>query len=332
MFVANNDFKVNVLFEGGIGDFLCANRFMPAVLEKYPAASIKLFSNTNGGNAQAELVTRLFPSFYQRGWEHVERADSEFRISSQFGREKYPSHIDNLTTESKSKIHDCDLFLNFHIDSLEWLHFNDRFEVNTLKYFKNFPAPQTHIHNNFELNEDYILIHFYSRPDSPYLMEEWYVEKLINKLSEILPVAIISDENSCKFYNELKIDANRVEIFNCSLDDCFALSGSKHCKLFFGIDSGIRYIPLHYDKPTFAFSKYAKSAGKATIHHLIRWLINDEYALPIHHPIQEVENMTRNIIRHPAYKLYPYLPNNIENFIVERKIKADTAENQTNDF
>ena len=41
--------------EGGLGDHFAANRFIPAIKEKYPNCEIDLFSDTECNSHQSEI-------------------------------------------------------------------------------------------------------------------------------------------------------------------------------------------------------------------------------------------------------------------------------------
>ena len=69
--------------EGGLGDHILANRFVPAILDKYPKAEINLFSDTGGKSLQSDVLTSLFNHFKSRTL--IYRKSDQFKIKSQFG-------------------------------------------------------------------------------------------------------------------------------------------------------------------------------------------------------------------------------------------------------
>ena len=95
---------------------------------------------------------------------------------------------------------------------------------------------------------------------------------------------------------------------------------SSRCTAMLAIDSGIRYIPYHYGKPVFTFSKYCTQYGVVQYSYLIRWLLNDRYVLPLHYDISGASTMLKNCLRNPAYRLYPHLLDNIEKLVAQRDI------------
>lgn len=246
-----------------------------------------------------------------------QRKSQQFKIKSQFGEEIYNAHFDNIPDEWQNKIKDCDTFVNLHIDSLLWM----KYDMNWLQYYYSFPRPQTEVEkypHSFDDNS-YILLHLAARKKGDHEMESWYIEKLINDLvsKTLYNLVIISIDECADIYSKFK-DNNRITICNPTIYEIFSLA--KGCKMFFGIDSGIRYIPLHYGKPSFVFSKYTTQIGQPALSHLTRWLIYPQFCLPLHFNSGEVIKIVNNIYKDSAYILYPQIQQGIENIIVDRQI------------
>ena len=316
--------NINIRAEGGTGDHLLANRFVPAILDAYPNASIKMYSDTEGNTKSANLLTNLFGRFYDRGIEIiVERANKEFKIKSQFGEENYPAHLDNQHPNVLSRMLDCDKFYDFHIDGLKWLDYK---ELGLLNYFSHFPKPDlkdTVLTSLPELSIPFILVHLMSRPDSDHKLEEWYVKRLLQKLSDtFVRVVVVCEKKNFGYYNFLKEEKSEitrghsnVEVIDPSLEECFLIASK--CSAFIGVDSGIRYIPMHFGKPTFVFSKYSREAGFAAESHVLRWLLNPKYALPNEFDAGSVVQRIKNAINNP---FYPELHvDNVDRSIINRK-------------
>ena len=156
--------NINIRMEGGLGDHLVANRFVPGILDKYPEANIKIFSDTEGNDRSLKILLKMFKSFYIREGEVIpSRLNKTHYIHTKFGTENFPAHINNQTPETMGKMMDCDKFYDLHIDGLNWLNH----DYDWLRYFYFFPKP--HIKFNPLYDFEYIMAHLYARPDSPYM-------------------------------------------------------------------------------------------------------------------------------------------------------------------
>jgi hypothetical protein len=302
--------KINVRMEGGFGDHLAANRFIPAILEKYPSGQIKLFSDTENNGKSLKTLLKLFPDFYERGGEVIaKRASKNFNITSQFGEENYPCAIENQLNETIEKmVNQCDLFYDLHIDGLKWMYH----DYDWLRYYFHFPRPK-----GFEIkNNNFVLCHLYARPNSVYNLEQWYVESLLKELSKTINIKIITEESYIDYYSNLK-NIENIEILTPNILEIFNLASQ--CSLFIGIDSGIRYVPYHFSKPTFVFSKYCSGIGSVAYSHLIRWLIFKNQVLPIHYDINKTLKIINNSLNNEACYLFPEIIDNFDLHVVNRK-------------
>ena len=132
--------KISVRFEGGLGDHLLGNRLIPAIIEKHPESEIHLFSDTNESSFQSEVLNNLY-NFYT-STTLLKRKNPNYSILSQFGKENFPAHLDNINEEQKKYMLSFDKFYNLHIDWLGWLDYDFRWQ----SYFNSFPLP----HNKVE--------------------------------------------------------------------------------------------------------------------------------------------------------------------------------------
>ena len=57
--------NIAVRLEGGLGDCLLGNRFVPAIKEKYKEASITAYIDSEGKTFQKEGLSILYPSMYK---------------------------------------------------------------------------------------------------------------------------------------------------------------------------------------------------------------------------------------------------------------------------
>jgi ADP-heptose:LPS heptosyltransferase len=304
--------KIGIRLEGGLGDHLLANRFVFAIKEKYKKASLHFFSDTEGNPNSINLLSQLYPNVYTQCTVINNRVNKNYKITSSFGEEVYPAHINNLPDEIQNQIKIYDKFYDLHIDSLKWL----KYDFEWLRYYYFFPKPEVSLSSPYK--DSYIMAHLYARPDSPYNLEQWYVISLIKKLSELNKIVIITTNEHKNYYQDVFNTENVV--INCAdnIVDIFKIASN--CSAFIGIDSGIRYIPYHFGKPVFVFSKYCAEYGKVAYSHLVRWLIFEKNVLPMHANIEVVKHMIGNVIKNPCYALYPEISNNIEHYIVDRNL------------
>lgn len=308
---------ISVIMEGGVGDFLSAVRFIPAIKESHPDSELKLFNNSKDGTlTQANLITKLFPSYFESVTQ-VKRASQQYKIKSQFGVETYNGDYLNIEEKDRTEIERGDHVYNLHVDSLKFLH-----EIkNWHQYFYTFPkADISKIDDSIlkEVPEDFLLCHLFSRPDSDHNLNQMYVRNLLANISMKYPVVVIVENKYKDFYSGF---FPNVTFVDPTLEQCFLLA--QKCKAFLGIDSGIRYMPLfsRTNTPTFCFSNFAKEVGKAAPSHVLRWLIHEKWCLPMHLEIDRVCQIIDNSLRHPAGLMYPDFNGVYENMIVER-IKA----------
>lgn len=309
--------KISVRMEGGLGDHFAANRFIPAIKELHPNCSIDLFSDTQGSSSQSDILNEMWPSHFNKTFVIENKKYKTFKIkSSNFPDEDHIGNIKNVPDDIFNKMtQDYDKFYDLHIDSLEWLNH----DYNWFKRFNFFPRPDVNINFKIDLPERFIMSHLYARDGADSNMEDWYINKLLNNISLEFDVVILMDENSKHKYKDLIEEENpKLHFIEASLKEIFFISSK--CIAAFGIDSGIRFIPYHYGKPTFTFSKYSESYGVAQYSYLIRWLFNEKFVFPLHYDVKSAGQIIKNTLRNPAYRLYPFLLDNIEKLVAQRDI------------
>lgn len=301
--------NIAVRLEGGLGDHLLANRFVYAIKDKYPNSTITAFSDTEGNSKSIEFLKYIFPSLYNNTKTISHRKDKNFKINTKFGEEIYPAHIDNLPNYVISEINTYDKFYDLHIDGLKWLNY----DFDLLRYYYFFPKLEINLTSPYK--QGYIMAHLYSRPDSPYNLEQWYVIQLLNKLSNNYKIIIITQEEYIDYYSEIKNNNIEIKTPNNLLE---IMSIAQGCSAFIGIDSGIRYMPYYFSKPVFVFSKYCQEYGQVAHSHLLRWLIFSKLVLPMHFDVEIVQKMIVNAINNSYNTLYPELITNGDLHVVKR--------------
>lgn len=308
----NFDSSIAIRLEGGLGDHLLGNRFVHAIKDKYPNNPLYFYSDTENNPNSINVLKELFPSIYKNYTIIGKRVNQNYKISSIFGEEVYTAHINNLPEEILKIIKTHDKFYDLHIDGLKWL----KSDFDWLRYYYFFPKPEINLVSPYK--GSYIMAHLYARPNSPYNLEQWYTILLLNKLAETNKIVVITMEEHKNFYSEIFNNNNIIIDCADNVIDIFKIASN--CELFIGIDSGIRYIPYHFGKPVFVFSKYCQQYGHVAYSHLIRWLIFEKNVFPMHFQIEEVSRIINNVIRNKSFALYPNLPDNIEQYIVDRNI------------
>jgi len=306
--------NIAVRLEGGLGDHLLGNRFIHAVKDKYPTSNLHIFSDTENNPNSINALKALFPNIYNNTTVIGQRKDKNHKITTMFGEEPYPAHIDNLPDDTLQAIKNCDIFYDLHIDGLKWLNY----DFDWLRYYYFFPRPQIELKQKY--NEKYIMAHLYSRPDSPYNLDQTYVIDLLTKLSEIKDhkIVVVTMEQHKDYYQALFNNPNIIIDTSDNVFDIFQIAAG--CSAFIGIDSGVRYIPYHFSKPTFVFSKYCDRYGSVAPSHLIRWLIFEKNVFPIGFDTNLVTDVLSNCIKNPASQIFPQYTNGVEMVVVDRKL------------
>jgi hypothetical protein len=306
--------NIAVRLEGGLGDHLLGNRFIHAIKDKYPSSNLHVFSDTENNPNSINVLKALFPNIYNNTTVVGQRKDKNYKINSMFGEESYPAHIDNLPDDALQAIKNCDIFYDLHIDGLKWLNY----DFDWLRYYHFFPRPQIDLKQKY--NEKYIMAHLYARPDSPYNLDQRYVIDLLTKLSQIKDqkIVVVTMEQHKDYYQDLFNNPNIIIDTADNVFEIFQIAAG--CSAFIGIDSGIRYIPYHFSKPTFVFSKYCSQYGLVAPSHLIRWLIFEKNVFPIGFDINLVTDVLSNCIKNPASQIFPQYTNGVEMVVVDRKL------------
>jgi len=304
--------NIGIRLEGGLGDHLLGNRFLHAIKDKYPNSNLYIYSDTENNSNSLNILRSLYPSIYKYDTSEVIkfRKDKNYKIHTKFGEETYPADISNLPDEITEKIKTYDRFYDLHIDGLKWLNY----DFDWFRYYYFFPKPEININKKY--NEKYIMAHFYSRPDSPYNLDQTYIIDLLTELSKYIKIVVLTLEEHKDYYKNLFNNQNIIIDTASNLLEVFQIASG--CELFIGIDSGIRYIPYHFSKPTFVFSKYCSKYGSVAPSHLIRWLIFEKNVFPINFNIEIVTAIISNILNNPASQLFPEYVNGIDSAIVNR--------------
>jgi len=312
--------RIAIRAEGGLGDVLLFNRFVPAIKEKYPNSEISLYIDSEGKTFQKEVVEYLYPSFYKEIKVIPRKKYKPFFIDSQFGTENQIGFIENVPDDIKQEIEAHDLWYDGHIDSLNWINY----DFDWYKYFRFFPSPDIKPVND---SGDYIVCHLVSTTSKEHMMSKWYISSLISKLKELnKKIIIISTPEINNNYDIFSSDP-QIEIVNKPIKEVCDII--YNAKLFIGTDSGFRYVAYGCSVPVITFSKQSQSAHQVLPSHYIRWLIFPELTFPLSFDFNYISRLAGKILQNKGYSLVPYLQD-FDSQAVRRTYKVNSEKSIIN--
>ena len=262
--------KIGIIMYGGIGDHLLANRLVPAVLQYY----------------KIDKVDIIRP--YLNNIEEYNGLNNPYFIAKSFNYYSEVIHVKKListhqdiwidmqqTTNEFAEFNQYDKIFNFVPDAMIWPTYS---HLPIAKHFKYFPQPNLNLENN---DQDYIFFFPVARENQhelhkiPISLSKQIVEFANkNKLKTICP---ISEGNLYlkEYCKEINLETKVV-----SLDDMWQFA--KNCKAAISCDSGPRYFPLHFGKPTLLLT------GIINEPFLVRWLLNMNTTMHIDSTVENV--------------------------------------------
>lgn len=291
--------NVLVRFEGGLGDCLLENRFLFAIKDKHPDANIKIVFDTDGNANQENTMRQLWPEVYANAETLPKRKNSDFLSDTIFGKQHRACDIGNSPDELKEMVSSSDVFYDLHIEALKWL----RYDFDWLRYYWFFPKPSKKAIDisKYSLQEDFVLMHLYARPTSQENIPREYAKSLINEIAKSHPVVCVCFKEYFSFY-----DGCDCKLIDPTFVECFDISEKAKC--FIGMDSGIRYVPLHCSKPTFLLSKHCHGYKKNDIPHEARWILFERNCFPINVDPKQISKIVDGVYKNSACWLYPMIP------------------------
>jgi ADP-heptose:LPS heptosyltransferase len=314
--------NIALRFEGGLGDHILANRFVPAIRDKYPEAEISLFSSPTGGTSfQAVTIGKLF-NYYKYIYV-LDNISESFAIRHQFGVENYPSHISNIDNNKLRIMMSHDKFYNLHIDWLDWLSY----DFDWQRYFYHFPLPTAEV-DEFIFDKDYVVLHLASNnKGNNHRMSEEYISKLINSLNEEFHLFILSTPSTRDFIDSRVKESNRLTIFQ---EDIFKVAGLiKGCKGMLAIDSSLKYLGYTFNKPTLCWAKEAIRPHQVPYAYQIRWLTFPQLCFPLEHDTADIKKCLKNLIETDNFFLAPHIQNSdLSKALINREL-TNIPRNQT---
>jgi ADP-heptose:LPS heptosyltransferase len=309
--------RVAVRLEGGIGDHLLANRFVPAITEKHRGAKIHLFSSTNGSEIQSDLLNSLF-NYYDKTFLTKQESEA-YNITSQFGRENYPQHMENINKKDLKDIKSHDKWYNLHIDALEWMDSG----LDWQRYFYSFPKPTEKIGDSKLKGERYIVLHLASdNLGNEHRMSKAYLNRFVDAIPEGFGVVALSTPSTSEFINSTIGQNSRVKILQSTISE--VVSAIKDCSGLFGIDSGMKYLGQTLNKPTLCWARESRSPHSVTLSHKVRWLTHPQLYFPLEFDEKYMMTCMNNLINTDNFILNPGLAppkNKLSRLLLKREYK-----------
>ncbi len=304
--------KISVRMEGGLGDHLLANRFIPPILDKYPNSKIHLFSDTNGNSLQSDTLLNLYDFYDSRTL--IYRKSENYEIYSQFGKENFAAHISNTSDEDKALIYNCDKFFNLHIDWMEWLDY----DIDWQRYFYHFPQPSLKINPILNI-KPYIVLHIASdNLANNHRMSKSYLNGLIDNIPSKFDIFILSTKSTQDFINANFKESNRVKFFSKNINDVIRLV--KGCAGMFAIDSGIKYFGYIFNKPTLTWAKESSKPHTCLPAFQMRWLTFPSLIFPLQFDAKYMCECMENLMDSNNLFLAPHLnTKEIDRTLIRRK-------------
>lgn len=309
---SSNPLKISVHFEGGLGDHLCANRFIPAIKEYHKNCEIIAFSNTENNFSQKNLLELCYPSFYKEIKVIPDKKYKKFVVNTQFGEDNFYGSLDNLKDDVKKQMESYDVFYDLHIDSLKFLDYS----FDWYRYFYFWPKPEIGCKRSKQ-----ICLHLLSGTSTGHILEKWYIEYLVNNICKKFPdykIIGITTENVKHSFDNIK--NFNFKLFIGDLKEIIKIIGSS--EIMISTDSGLRYIAMGYSIPVITFSQQSTQPYSALPSHTIRWLNQPHLCFPLNYDGSVIVNLIGKILSNKGYALVPYL-NDFDNQCVRRKFSIN---------
>ena len=306
--------NIALRFEGGLGDHILANRFVPAIIDKHPGAEINLFSSPTGGTEfQAVTIGKLFN--YYRHVYVLDQSSKDFPIQHQFGIEDYPAHIANVNNDQLKIMMSHDKFYNLHIDWLDWISY----DFDWQRYFYRFPLPTAAI-NQFEHDEPYLVLHLASNnKGNNHRMSKEYIAELVNELNKEFYLFILSTPSTRNFIDSRIKETNMLTIFE---EDIFrVVELIKGCEGMVAIDSSLKYFGYTFNKPTLCWAKESVRPHQVPYAHQIRWLTFPQLCFPLEYDARYIKKCLKNLIETNNFFLAPHIQgSDLSKALINRKL------------
>lgn len=307
--------KIAIRLEGGIGDHICASRFIPAIKELYPNAKFYGFSDTENNPEPSKFLKIFWPSLFENIYIIQNKKYENFSITSQFGTENFIGAFENIPDDiTYHIINDYDKYYDLHIDGLKWLSY----DFNWSKYFYTFPEPEISI-QKLDLNNT-ICLNLYSDANKSNRMSIEYVLELVKTLSVYYNIIIIATEKNASFYEPCIPYAKIVFPTTLQLAEII-----KSSVLFLTLDSGPKFLGYCLGTPTINYTAQINKYLELAYHQMIRWQPFVNSVLPLYNDISHTLSLINICIKYKT-NILPSLPFDINNILIIRDYKINYAE------
>lgn len=259
--------NILVKFEGGLGDCLLANRFIPAIKEKHPGFRIHCALEKNAVYKNEAFQTEVLSHFYK-------------------------DFYDSFILFDQSLIDKYNYFYNLHIDKMDW----SSYDFDWLSRFYYFPKPKIKIQK-----KETVCLHLTHNKWEPKNLKKTYITALVNELLNTFPnIVAICTESEKERYDDVK---DKIKI-HCSnvISACEVVASSR---VFVTIDSGFKYIAYAYGVPTIETADYYLQAGSTHSMIKARWLPFEERGLPLYSDPKFFTIALKNILENKIASIFP---------------------------
>lgn len=304
--------KIAIRLEGGIGDHLCAIRFLPAIRELYPDCEFYGFSDTENNYAAKNLIEALWPTLFKNLEVIPTKKNINHTVSHQFGTEKYISDFKNIPNEYQERmLNNYDKFYDLHIDGLHWMNY----DFDWSKYFYRFSPVEINLGPK-KVIKNQIAINLYSDSNPANRLSAEYVQGLIKQLSQKYSLIILATDSNRHFYDACAQYAS-ITVDNITN----AVKIIQNSELFLTLDSGLKFLGYSVNTPTINFLSQIAEYGNLPVHQYIRWNPFTWSVIPLHYPIAKVQQLIDVCSKYKT-NLIPGVPLHvIDDILVKRHIQ-----------
>lgn len=293
--------QISLRLEGGLGDIICASRFVPAIKEKYPQSFLTAYLDTEGNPMQENALREFYPDIYDKIITIPNKKYKSFMIDSQFGLESHFGGIENIPDNLRNEMLNHDKFYDLHIDGMKWVSY----DFNWKRFFYFFPKPRlTFDGNENSLPEKFALFHLASNTSrNTNISEPWYLKGLVSAIAKDIPCLVIHTPDTDSKLACLSGFNKNVTFVSGSLSYiAYVISKSS---IFVGVDSGLKYMANGFGIPSIIFATQCFAPHQVPPAQKLRWLHFSEDYMPVHYDYKYVANYANRILQNPAVSLAP---------------------------
>lgn len=288
--------EISVRLEGGLGDCFLGNRFVAAIREKHPEANIHAYFDTEGNLFQELGLAATYAHLYKTFTTIPSKKFAKCMIRSQFGEEEYKGAFENVPDAYRDQMLAHDKFYDLHIDGLKWLDY----DFDWLRYFRFFPKPNFTQPYRSPITTPFIAINLVSESSAAHRLQPWYIKRLVEDLSKILPVVAIATDKTEAAYAGLPCQVVKAPIGE--ILELISLA-----TVMVSTDSGLRYIAYGSNVPVLTFSSQSNLPHKVQPSHELRWLVYPELCFPLHWSTPYISGVVERIVKNRGSAILPQL-------------------------